>query len=143
MSFSFASMMDSMGVKITQANTLSRLLKANPLIQEKFTFSTDPIRGPCFRIRFKNPPCEEVSAVSVGYPFDVEGEIIEIALVGTDDSLTYVERLGMDDVYRFGTVDELVTGLIRLADNKNVNETEPEEEIDENNYYNGDSGNDT
>jgi hypothetical protein len=141
MSFDFASMMGSMGVKITQANTLSRLLKANPSIQEKFTFSTDPIRGPCFRIRFKNPPCGEVPAVSVGYPFDVEGETIEIALVGPDDSLTYVERLGIDDVYRFETVDELVIGLLRLADNKSVVGSEPV--IGENNYNDDDSGNDT
>ena len=64
------------------------------------------------------------TAVSVSHPPDVDLDTTEVALVGADGSLVYIDRLGMGDVYRFSSLGELVDGLVRLANNLPVCEDE-------------------
>tara|TARA_R110002126_G_scaffold46328_1_gene130507 strand:- start:178 stop:567 length:390 start_codon:yes stop_codon:yes gene_type:complete len=68
------------------------------------------------------------TAVSVSHPPDVDLDTIEIALVGADGRLVYIDRLGMSDIYRFSSLGELVDGLVRLANNLPVYEDEDEDD---------------
>lgn len=71
------------------------------------------------------------TAVSVSHPPDVDRDTIEIALVGADGRLVYIDRLGMGDIYRFSSLGELVDGLVRLANNLPVYEDDDEDDDDE------------
>jgi len=68
------------------------------------------------------------TAFSVSHPPDVDRDTIEIALVGADGRLVYIDRLGMSDIYRFSSLGELVDGLVRLANNLPVYEDEDEDD---------------
>jgi len=72
----------------------------------------------CFRMNLIGATAAHgFTAVSVSHPPDVDLDTIEVALVGADGSLVYIDRLGMGDVYRFSSLGELVDGLVRLANN--------------------------
>ena len=60
------------------------------------------------------------TAVSVMHSPGAGPDCSEIALRGADGSLVRIYRLGMGDVYLFSSFDELVAGLVRLANNLRV-----------------------
>ena len=85
--------------------------------------NTDTPEAYAFRVRFEVPiqysimdyddnddeieKNEAISAISISYPPDAGGDI-EIMLINSDN------RLVNESLNRFGTIDELVTELLRL-----------------------------
>ena len=103
------------------------LKTANPLTGV-YDFGPVPT-GHCFRMNLIGATAAHgFAAVSVSHPPDVDPDTIEIALVGADGRLVYIDRLGMGDIYRFSSLGELVDGLVRLANNLPVYEDEDEDD---------------
>jgi hypothetical protein len=69
------------------------------------------------------------SEVSISHPMDTDIDKYEIALI-KDDEIVYIDRLGMSDIYRFFSFDELVDGLTRLAKNQQVDDDFEERDDD-------------
>lgn len=61
------------------------------------------------------------SEVSIAHPMDTDIDTYEIALM-KDDKIVYDGRIGMSDIYRFFSFDELVDGLARLANYQQVDD---------------------
>ena len=70
------------------------------------------------------------SHVSIAHPLDTDIDTYEIALI-KDDEIVYIDRLGMSDIYRFFSFDELADGLTRLAKNQQVNDDFEEDYFEE------------
>lgn len=77
-----------------------------------------------FRVKF--PLNKRLYGVSVSVPPDAMGNrgkkygeenpsTYELALVGTNEELTYVDELGYSDVSRFEKMDEVVEEVVRLV----------------------------
>ena len=103
---------------------LHALLKSHPDEKIREMVNTDTPEAYAFRVRFKAPiqfsyweyddnsddeieKNEAISAISISYPPDAGGDI-EIMLINSDN------RLVNESLNRFGTIDELVTELLRL-----------------------------
>jgi len=76
-----------------------------------------------FRVQF--PSNERLFGVSVSVPLDANSgrkygdkdpPTYEMALVGTNEDLTYVDELGYSDVCRFQKMSEVVEEVLRLVD---------------------------
>jgi len=84
----------------------------------------------CFRISVKLEIIEATNLpfakVSIAHPPDTDLNMFEIALFNNENKIIYVDRLGMSDIYRFFTFEELEKGLCRLANNQSVVEDEDE-----------------
>ena len=93
-------------------------------------FNPGPLPGTyCFRMGLIDATdAHGFTAVSVSHPPDVDLDTIEIALVGADGRLVYIDRLGMGDIYRFSSLGELVDGLVRLANNLPVYEDDDDDD---------------
>ena len=105
--------------RLKAKETHSRLCNSNSI---KGVYDCGPVpKGFGFQINLVNATGDhEFTAVSVMHSPGAGLDCFEIDLRGADGSLVRIYRLGMGDVYRFGSFDELVAGLVRLANNLRV-----------------------
>lgn len=64
-----------------------------------------------FRVEF--PENSKISGASVAFPPDCKA--LEIALLGPDKKLVYIDDVGYSDVKRFSSVEDVAQELIRLS----------------------------
>lgn len=87
--------------------------------------------GHAFNIKLVNATKKHgFTEVTVNHHLGVDPNCFEISLKGPDGFVAN-EDLGMFDVWQFGSFDELVAGLLRLANNQPVNDYEEDEDDDE------------
>ena len=110
-----------------ELETYNGLKTANPLTDVYGIVSVPTSH--CFRINLIDATdAHGFAGISVSHPPGLDLDTIEIALVGADGRLVYIDRLGMYDVYRFSSLGELVDGLVRLANNLPVDDDDDDEE---------------
>ena len=112
--------------RVKAGKTHNGLKTANPLTGV-YDFGPVPTAH-CFRMNLIGATdAHGFMGISVSHPPDVDLDTIEIALVGADERLVYIDRLGMGDIYRFSSLGELVDGIVRLANNLPVYDDDDDE----------------
>ena len=109
--------MAQMLVVQVKADETHQGLRASSALAEVYDFGPPP-GAHCFRgKRLGATDVDEFAAISVSHPPFSDIGTYEIALVGADGDLVYIDALGMNDIYRFCSFEALVAGLLRLANN--------------------------
>ena len=108
--YDMAQLMQQMSEKFARIQHLFVCLQKNP--SGTFTLpGVMPSNTHCFRIVLRGRPFQ----LSVSCPPDVSYPCFETALMNAEGQIIYNEELGYDDICRFGTAEEVLEEILRLA----------------------------